>query len=100
MMNDQRERIAVVGAGLMGTSIGLDWARAGFSVTIYDSDADRVSTVTRRAREVGQSLVEGGVMTANELNLAVARLTGSTDLGDAVGEADYVAEAIVEDLKV
>src|SRR3954471_19964079 len=99
MMNDRRERIAVVGAALMGTSIGLDWARAGFDVTIYDSDPDRVSTVTRRAREVGQSLVEGGVMTANELNLAVAHLTGSTDLGDAVAHADYVAEAIVEDLK-
>jgi len=99
-MNDRRERIAVVGAGLMGTSIGLDWARAGFDVTIYDSDPDRVSTVTRRAREIGQSLVEGGVITANELNLAVARLTATADLGDAVGEAEYVAEAIVEDLKV
>jgi 3-hydroxybutyryl-CoA dehydrogenase len=99
-MNDRRERIAVVGAGLMGTSISLDWARAGFSVTIYDNDVDRVSTATRRAREIGQALVEGSIITANELNLAVARLTATTDLGDAVSDADYVAEAIVEDLKV
>jgi 3-hydroxybutyryl-CoA dehydrogenase len=99
-MNDRRERIAVVGAGLMGTSIGLDWARAGFNVAIYDSDPDRVNTVTRRAREIGQSLVEAGVMTASELNLAVARMTANADLGETVGEADYVAEAIVEDLKV
>jgi len=95
-----QERIAVVGAGLMGTSIGLDWARAGFSVSIYDSDPDRVESLTRRAREIGQVLVEGGVMTANELNLAVGRLTATPDLGEAVGEADYVAEAIVEDLAV
>ena len=35
-MNGRRERIAVVGAGLMGTSIALDWARAGFDVTGVD----------------------------------------------------------------
>jgi 3-hydroxybutyryl-CoA dehydrogenase len=100
MMSERRERIAVVGAGLMGTSIALDWARAGFGVTIYDNDRDRVDSTTRRAREIGQALVEGGVITANELNLAVARLTATADLGEAVGEADYVAEAIVEDLAV
>src|SRR5215218_2200897 len=100
MMSERRERIAVVGAGLMGTSIALDWARAGFAVTIYDSDRDRVDSTTRRAREIGQALVEGGVISANELNLAVARMTATADLGEAVGEADYVAEAIVEDLVV
>jgi 3-hydroxybutyryl-CoA dehydrogenase len=100
MMSERRERIAVVGAGLMGTSIALDWARAGFLVAIYDNDGDRVASATRRAREIGQALVEGGVLTANELNLAVARLTATSDLGEAVAEADYVAEAVVEDLAV
>jgi 3-hydroxybutyryl-CoA dehydrogenase len=99
-MSERGERIAVVGAGLMGTSIGLDWARAGFAVAIYDSDPERIDSATRRAREIGQALVEGEVMTANELNLAVARLSATADLGEAVGEADYVAEAIVEDLAV
>jgi 3-hydroxybutyryl-CoA dehydrogenase len=100
MMSERPERIAVVGAGLMGTSIALDWARAGFAVTIYDSDRDRVDSTTRRAREIGQALVEGEVITANELNLAVGRMTATADLGEAVGEADYVAEAIVEDVAV
>ncbi|MGE3908290.1 MAG: 3-hydroxyacyl-CoA dehydrogenase family protein [Chloroflexota bacterium] len=99
-MSDRGEQIAVIGAGLMGTSIGLDWARAGFSVTIYDNDSDRVESVTRRAREIGQALIEGEVITANELNLAVGRMTATADLGDAVAQADYVAEAIVEDLAV
>ena len=77
-MSERRATIAVVGAGLMGTSIGLDWARAGFDVSMYDSDPDRVESLTRRAREIGQALVEGEVITANELNLAVARLTATT----------------------
>ena len=99
-MSERRARIAVVGAGLMGTSISLDWARAGFDVTVYDADSDRVDSLTRRAREIGQALVEGEVITANELNLAVARLTATADLGEAVSDADYVAEAVFEDLAV
>lgn len=99
-MSERRAKIAVVGAGLMGTSIALDWARAGFDVSVYDSDADRVESLTRRSREIGQALVEAEVITANELNLAVARLTPTTDLGEAVGAADYVAEAVFEDLAV
>lgn len=99
-MSERGARIAVVGAGLMGTSIGLDWARAGFDVSVYDSDPERVDSLTRRAREIGQALVEAEVISANELNLAVARLTATADLGEAVSEADYVAEAVFEDLAV
>ena len=99
-MSERRAKIAVVGAGLMGTSIALDWARAGFDVAVYDSDMDRVDSLTRRSREIGQALVEAEVISGNELNLAVARLTATSDLGEAVGDADYVAEAVFEDLAV
>ena len=97
-MSERPERIAVVGAGLMGTSIGLDWARAGFDVTIYDADADRATSAARRAREIGASLAGAGVLTEAALDAAVGRIRPSTDLGRAVTAADYVAEAIVEDL--
>jgi 3-hydroxybutyryl-CoA dehydrogenase len=97
-MSERPERIAVVGAGLMGTSIGLDWARSGFDVTIYDADADRAASAQQRAREVGVALASGGVMTEAHLDAAVARIRPSTDLGEAVGDAGYVAEAIVEHL--
>lgn len=97
-MSVEQERIAVVGAGLMGTSIGLDWARAGHPVAIYDADPDRVRTAPERARQIAAMLVQGGVLDAAELEAAAARLTPIPDLADAVRSADYVAEAIVEDL--
>ena len=31
-------RLAVIGAGLMGHGIAIDFARAGFDVTLYDID--------------------------------------------------------------
>ena len=97
-MSDGMERIAVVGAGLMGTSIALDWARAGHSVTIYDADGARARLAPERARELGTMLVRGGVLDDAALDAAVGRLAPGADLADAVRAADYVAEAIVEDL--
>ena len=99
-MIDGMERIAVVGAGLMGTSIALDWARAGHPVTIYDADAERVHSAPGRAREIGAMLVRGGVTDAAALEQAVERLAPTPDLADAVDGAAYVAEAIVEDLAI
>ena len=54
-MSERQERIAVVGAGLMGTSIALDWARAGFSVTIYDNDRERVDSTRSRMRSIAHT---------------------------------------------
>jgi 3-hydroxybutyryl-CoA dehydrogenase len=92
------ERIAVVGAGLMGTSIALDWARAGHEVAIYDADPERVRSAPERAAGIGRALVEAGVTSEAELDAAVQRVAPTTDLGRAVAGAEYVAEAIVEDL--
>ena len=99
-MSVGQEQIAVVGAGLMGTSIGLDWARAGHPVAIYDADPGRARSAPERAREIGAILVRGGVLAADDLEAAAARLRPTPDLADAVRQADYVAEAIVEDLPI
>ena len=54
-MNERRERIAVVGAGLMGTSIALDWARAGVRRDDLRQRPGPSSTVAcRRTRRSGR----------------------------------------------
>jgi 2-polyprenyl-6-methoxyphenol hydroxylase-like FAD-dependent oxidoreductase len=74
MMATGLERIAVVGAGPMGTYLALDWARAGHPVTIYDTDHERARTLPERAREIGLQLLHGGVTNRTSLDEAVARL--------------------------
>ena len=98
MVATRLERIAMVGAGLTGTYLALDWARAGHPVTIYDVDHERARTAPERTREIGAELVRGGVTDQTALDEALTRLASTPDLQAAVGQADYVAEAIVEDL--
>jgi len=89
-MAEAKPRIAVVGAGLMGHGIAQVFALAGHDVTITDAIAQSLDTATTR---IAANLRELG-----EDESAVARVTPCADLAAAVREADYVVEAVSEDL--
>ena len=89
-MTEPKPKIAVIGAGLMGHGIAQVFALAGHDVTIYDAAQASLDTVKAR-------------ITANLKDLgddlrAVERVTPVADLGAAVRDADYVVEAVLEDL--
>jgi 3-hydroxybutyryl-CoA dehydrogenase len=85
-----KAKIAVIGAGLMGHGIAQVFALAGDEVTITDAVAASLDTVKSR---IAANLRELG-----EDERVVARVTPCADLGEAVQTADYVVEAVSEDL--
>ncbi|MBM3679552.1 MAG: 3-hydroxyacyl-CoA dehydrogenase family protein [Actinobacteria bacterium] len=83
------ERIAVVGGGgVMGSGIVQVVAAAGFQVTIVEVD--------EAAIERGLKRIERGLEKWKDDGSARARITGSTDLDAAGGEADHVIETVIE----
>jgi len=85
-----KAHIAVVGAGLMGHGIAQVFALAGHDVTIYDSISASLDTVKTR--------ILTNLKDLGDDQKAVERVTPVSDLVQAVGNADYVVEAILEDL--
>jgi 3-hydroxybutyryl-CoA dehydrogenase len=85
-----KARITVIGAGLMGHGIAQVFALAGHEITIYDAFAATLDTAKSRILTNLQDLGE-------DTN-AVERVTPQGDLAKAVREADYVVEAVLEDL--
>jgi 3-hydroxybutyryl-CoA dehydrogenase len=85
-----KARIAVIGAGLMGHGIAQVFALHDHDVTLYDSFAATLATAKDRIKT---NLVDLG-----EDVTAVERVRPCSDLGDAVRDADYVVEAVLEDL--
>ncbi len=83
-------RIAVVGAGLMGHGIAQVFALAGHEVTITDTVMQNLDSVISR--------ISANLRDLGDDPLAIARVHPCVDLAEAVREADYVVEAIVEDL--
>ncbi|MGA7250766.1 MAG: 3-hydroxyacyl-CoA dehydrogenase NAD-binding domain-containing protein, partial [Pseudolabrys sp.] len=85
-----KARIVVVGAGLMGHGIAQVFALAGHGVTIYDSIVASLDTVKTR--------ILTNLKDLGDDQKAVERVTPVSDLAQAVRDADYVVEAVLEDL--
>src|SRR5882724_3614115 len=85
-----KARIAVIGAGLMGHGIAQVFALAGHDVSIQDSVAANLDSAKARIRA---NLTDLG----DDMS-AVERVRPTADLAEAVREADYVVEAVLEDL--
>ncbi len=83
-------RIAVIGAGLMGHGIAQVFALAGHDVTITDTVMKNLDTVTKR--------IAANLRDLGDDPLAIARIRPCLELAEAVREADYVVEAVLEDL--
>ena len=83
-------KIAVVGAGLMGHGIAQVFALAGHAVTITDAHAATLDTAKAR--------ISANLRDLGEDESAAENVRVSADLAEAVREADYVVEAVLEDL--
>jgi 3-hydroxybutyryl-CoA dehydrogenase len=85
-----KAKIAVVGAGLMGHGIAQVFALAGHDVTITDSDTKNLETA--------QSRIAANLHDLGDDESAVDRVTPHADIAETVRGADYVVEAVLEDL--
>ena len=97
---DQIRHIVIVGAGAMGSQIGMLCALAGFDATITDLQADALDRAHHELRQRLTRDIEKGRRTRDEVDVAFGRLEFSTDLTTAATTADYVIEAAVEKLDV
>jgi len=97
---DGIDTAAVLGSGVMGHGIALAFALDGRPVALYDVDEDLLAKSEDRVRSVLDTLVSAGEVDADEADAAADRITRTTSLPDAVAGADFVTEAVVEDLDI
>jgi len=93
------EKIAIVGAGLIGRAWATVFARAGHSVKLYDADPNAVP------KAIG--LIENGLRDLQKFGLVqeapeviAKRVSAASTLEEALKDADYVQENTAERLDV
>jgi len=91
-------RVAVLGAGTMGHGIAQVAAQAGFEVRLCDVQSAFVERGLIKIRENLEGGVARGKVTPGARDATLGRLTGTTDIREAVADADVVIEAIPENL--
>ena len=91
---------AVIGAGLMGHGIAQVFAENGCSVALYDMADALLAGAMERIRANLALYVELGLENREFAETVLSRIRTTTDLADAVRGAQYVTEAIPEDLNL
>ena len=90
--------LLVLGAGTMGAQIAQQAALHGVEVRLVDVDAGQLDRAAAGNRKQLDRMVEKGTLDAASADAAHARVTRTTDLAAAAGEAGWAIEAIIEEV--
>jgi len=90
--------LAVIGAGTMGHGIAQVFAQAGFQVTLTDSDASVLGNAIQRIQTNLQACQGFSPDDSDSASTITERITLTSDLDAAVSQADFVMEAVSENL--
>ncbi|WP_073502902.1 3-hydroxyacyl-CoA dehydrogenase family protein [Actinacidiphila paucisporea] len=93
------KKLAVVGAGLMGSGIAQVAAQAGYEVVLRDVTDEALARGTDGIKASYDRFVAKGALEAADAAAALARISTTTDL-EAVADADLVVEAVFEKIEV
>lgn len=91
-----KEKIGVVGAGLMGAEIALVFALAGHDVMLSDRSEELLAAARARLASVLDRGIPRGFFKAEDKEPALARLRTTTALDD-FSDRDFITEAVFED---
>ena len=93
------EKVAMLGAGLMGAGIAYVTADAGIPVRLKDKDDAALGRGLKQIAGILDDRVKRKRLTPREREDKLALITGTTDYS-GMKKADVVIEAVFEDLKV
>ncbi len=92
------KKITVLGAGTMGHGIAQAAIAAGFEAVLYDISAEFVEKGAARIQKSLAKRVAKGKLQEDQMKAILARLKTATDLAEAAKDADFVIEAVPENL--
>ena len=92
------KKVAVLGAGLMGHGIALELAAHHRSVHLYDVSEQLLHKAVNRARVGLKALNQAGLISSDEIETSISRISISLDLSETVEDTDLVIEAVSENL--
>ena len=100
MAIDEIKRICVVGAGTMGHQIALQCATHNYDVDLVETSEEILGNAWEKIRKVLEERVNRGEISSDSMEKALSKISYTTDLEKAAVDADFVIEAVYEDVEV
>ena len=101
-MDDFRDvsRVTVVGSGYMGGGISMVFALGGYDVTLADVDADTAQRSWERVVKEAERAESQELLGVDSAARVRERLTYANSIAEAVASADFITEAVPEQLSI
>jgi 3-hydroxybutyryl-CoA dehydrogenase len=96
----QTKKIAVIGAGAMGSGIAYICAMKGYGVAMAEVNEDLLKRGVSKIRQMIVDGVSRGKLMPKEAEVVLGRVKGTTDIAEAARNADLAIEAVFEDMNV
>ena len=93
------KKVAIIGAGTMGTGIAMCFANAGIPATLIDINEQSLQHGMQNIDANYERRVNRGRMSAEKKAKTMALIAGSTTM-NSVADANLVIEAVFEDMKL
>lgn len=90
--------IAVIGAGLMGHGIAQEFATAGYEVHLHDVTDEKLETAHAQIEKNLGMLAKNALIAKEDIGSTLQRIQPSTELAAVAENADFVVEAVTENL--
>ena len=94
------QTVAVIGSGIMGHGIAQSFIMGGYAVRLHDINEAILETAEAHIRNSLALFRQADLIAAEEIEKAMQRLTLTTDLKQAAQPANFIVEAIPEDLSL
>jgi len=92
--------VTVLGGGTLGTQIAFHTSYKGLNVVIYDIDFDAFTKTMDLFQMLKNIYTKELNVSSEHIESTLGRISFSTDLGEAVIDADLVIEAVPEDMQI
>lgn len=92
--------VMIAGAGTLGSQVAWQTAFSGFSVTVYDAFEEGLEAGKGFHKQFADVFLSTRGASQDQIDQTLARLHYTTDLAEAVQDADIVSESVPEDPKI
>ena len=94
------KNVTIAGAGTLGSQIAWQTAFKGFNVTVYDAFDKGLEAGKASHKQYAELFITSRDTPQDEIDRTFSRLTYTTDLAEAVKNADIISESVPEDIEI
>ena len=100
LSTDKLTKIGVIGAGLMGHGIALNFALHGYEVYLNDTTQEALDTSLVNIQQSLATMIKVGLASNSDIKSVPEKIHVSTSLDKTVNDVDFVIEAVFEDMDI